>query len=247
MPRSPLEFRNGRDPPNLFITFSTRLRGRDADEEPEGDTPGEVLQRVREVLSRRALREEGVREEEVHELRQALLDLEAGEEDLRRLDLLALHLHRRPADQEEARLHLLVEGGREVLREERAHQRAALPRREQVEARPLLHRRLDSRLPEDRGGEGRLRAPLQPAGRPADVPPLQRHPQRGGEREARHLVLHDRPDGDSQQGGLLEGQVHRPRLRDAHEGVRDPRGRDFLRRERLGRARARSATPSSTS
>ena len=154
----------------------------------------------------------GFVQEEVHELRQALLDPEAREEDVRRLDLLALHLHRRPAHQEEARLHLRVEDGREVLREERAHERAALPRREQVEARPLLHRRLDSRLPEDRGGQGRLRAPLQPARRPADVPPLQRHPQRRGEREARHLVLHDRADGDSQQGGLLEGQVHRPGL-----------------------------------
>src|SRR5579863_7005084 len=78
-------------------------------EEPEGDTPGEVLRRVQEVLSRRALREEGFREEGVRELREALLDAAAGEEDMRRLDLLSLHVHRRPAHQEEARLHLLLE------------------------------------------------------------------------------------------------------------------------------------------
>ena len=179
-------------------------RRRHPDEEREGDTPGEVLRRVREILSRRPLQEKGVRQEEVPELRQALLDAEARQAAVRRLDVLALRLHRRPAHQEEARLHLGVEHGREVLRQERAHQRPSLPGREQVEARPLLHRGLDSRLSEDRSRQGCLRATSQPARGPADVPPVQRHPKCGREPEARDVLLHDRADGDSQQAGLLE-------------------------------------------
>src|SRR6266852_2243577 len=75
------------------------------DEEREGDTPGEVLQRVREILSRRPLQEKGVHQEEVPELRQALLDPEAREAAVRRLDVLALHFYWHAAHREEARLH----------------------------------------------------------------------------------------------------------------------------------------------